>query len=50
MIRDSTVYSDLGGDYFNSINEDHIVKYSKSRLESLGFKVTLEKTTTTKTA
>ncbi len=43
MIRDGSSYADLGADYFNSRNEDYIVKSSKRRLESLGYTVIIEK-------
>lgn len=45
MIKKGTRYYDLGGDYFNKINETRTVKRAVERLESLGYEVTLQKTT-----
>jgi hypothetical protein len=42
MIRDRSHYSDLGADYFNNLNKQDIVRRTVKRIESLGFKVTLE--------
>jgi transposase len=42
MIRDRSHYRDLGADYFNKLNKQDIVKRTVKRIESLGFKVTLE--------
>ncbi len=36
-------YYDLGPDYFDKLNRQHLVKYHQKRLQSLGFKVTIEK-------
>lgn len=43
MIRDRSHYRDLGADYFNNLNKQDIVRRTVKRIESLGFKVTLEK-------
>jgi transposase len=42
MLRDRSHYRDLGGDYFNKLNKQEIVRRTVKRIESLGFKVTLE--------
>jgi transposase len=42
MIRDRSHYRDLGADYFNKLNKQDIVMRTVKRIESLGFKVTLE--------
>jgi transposase len=42
MIRDRSHYRDLGADYFDKLNKQDIVKRTVKRIESLGFKVTLE--------
>jgi transposase len=42
MIRDKTSYRDLGADYFIKKNREGIMKRSKKRIESLGFKVMVE--------
>jgi transposase len=44
MIKDGTVYEDLGADYFTQRNREEIVKRSMKRIEALGFKVTIEET------
>jgi transposase len=41
VIRDGTVYRDLGADYFERRNTDRIVRYSVGRLKKLGYTVTL---------
>ena len=43
MIRDRSHYRDLGADYFSNLNKQDIVRRTVKRIESLGFKVTLEK-------
>jgi transposase len=42
MIKDRSHYRDLGADYFNNRNKQDIIKRTVKRIESLGFKVTLE--------
>jgi transposase len=42
MLRDRLHYRDLGADYFNNRNKQEIVRRTVKRIESLGFKVTLE--------
>jgi len=42
MARDGTVYRDLGCDYCDERNKEHIRKRAVKRLEGLGFKVSLE--------
>jgi transposase len=42
MIRDKTSYKELGADYFLEKNKLDIVKRSVKRIESLGFKVTID--------
>jgi transposase len=42
MIKDRSHYLDLGADYFNKLNKQDIIRRTVKRLESLGFKVTLE--------
>lgn len=44
MLRDGTEYCDLGGDYFDKRNQDHLQRRLVKRLESLGLKVTVEPT------
>jgi transposase len=35
-------YYDLGPDYFDKLNKQHLIRYHQKRLQSLGFKVTIE--------
>jgi len=42
MIRDGTLYEELGADYFTKLNREAIVKRSMKRIEELGFRVTVE--------
>lgn len=35
-------YYDLGPDYFDKLNKQHLVRYHQKRLQGLGFKVTIE--------
>ena len=42
MIQDRTHYHDLGPDYFQRRNKDALVRQNVKRLESLGYKVSLE--------
>jgi transposase len=42
MIRDDTKFKELGSDYFDEQNRANIMKRSIKRLESLGFKVSIE--------
>jgi transposase len=43
MIRDGTTYHDLGADYFDHRNEAAVTRRLVTRLESLGYTVTLAK-------
>lgn len=42
LLRDGTQYRDLGGDYFDRRNEQHVQRSLIKRLERLGLKVTVE--------
>lgn len=42
MLKRGTVYTDLGGDYFEQRNEQQIQRQLVNRLERLGYKVTVE--------
>jgi transposase len=42
MLKDQTVYRELGSDHFNKLNAVHVQRHHVKRLESLGFKVILE--------
>ncbi len=42
VIRDGTVYRDLGSDYFDTLNPTRLKRKLVKRLEGLGFHVTLD--------
>lgn len=42
VLKHTVPYRDLGADYFDKLNVTHIKRHHVRRLESLGFKVTLE--------
>jgi transposase len=42
MLKDGTVYQDIGADYFDRLDREAIMKRSIRRLESLGYHVTLQ--------
>ncbi|HVB77243.1 MAG TPA: hypothetical protein VNI34_05505 [Candidatus Nitrosotalea sp.] len=42
LLRDGTIYQDLGAIHFDNIAREHVTKGAISRLERLGFKVTVE--------
>jgi transposase len=42
MLQNNTRFADLGGDYFETRNEDQIKAKMIARLENMGYKVTLE--------
>ncbi len=42
VLKEQTSYRELGPDYFNKLNSVHIQRHHVKRLESLGFRVTLE--------
>jgi hypothetical protein len=42
MIRDGTHFNELGAEYFAERNRTEIMKRSVKRLESLGFRVTVD--------
>jgi transposase len=42
LLKNGTVYTDLGADYFEQRNEQQVQKQLVKRLEKLGYKVTIE--------
>jgi transposase len=42
ILKYKTPYYDLGPDYFDKINKQHLIRYHQKRLQNLGFKVTIE--------
>jgi transposase len=45
MLKDGTRYSDLGGNFFDEVNQQAVIKRAAKRIEALGYKVTIEKAT-----
>lgn len=43
IIKEQRTYKELGADYFDRLNEQHILKRLTSRIQALGYKVDLEK-------
>jgi len=43
IIKEQCTYKELGGDFFDRINEEHIVKRLAARIHALGYKVDLTK-------
>ena len=42
VLKGGRPYHDLGGNYFDRLNPEHLTRYLVRRLERLGHKVTLE--------
>jgi transposase len=42
MLKTGKTYKDLGGDYLENVSKNHVQRYLVRRLQTLGFKVTLE--------
>ena len=42
ILKHKTPYRELGVDYFDKLNKQHLVRYHQKRLQGLGFKVTIE--------
>jgi len=45
IIKEQRTYIELGADFFDRLNEQHILKRLTSRIQALGYKVDLEKLT-----
>jgi len=45
MLRDGTVFQDLGPTHFEKLNREAVTRRSLRRLEQLGYRVTLEEAT-----
>lgn len=43
IIKEQCTYRELGADYFDRLNEAHLIKRLTSRIQALGYKVDLEK-------
>lgn len=43
ILRDGTEYQELGGNYFDELKEDRVVRRMERRLQNLGYDVTLKK-------
>lgn len=42
ILKEATVYTELGGNYFEQLNPQRVTRYLVRRLENLGHKATLE--------
>jgi hypothetical protein len=42
MLRNGTTYQDLGHNYFDQLKQNSVINRAVHRIESLGFKVTVE--------
>jgi len=43
IVKEQRTYNELGADYFDRLNEHYLIKRLTSRIETLGYHVTLEK-------
>jgi hypothetical protein len=43
IVKEQCTYNELGADYFDRLNEQYLVKRFTSRIETLGYRVTLQK-------
>jgi transposase len=43
IIKEQCTYKELGPNYFDRLNEQRVIKRLTSRIETLGYHVTLEK-------
>jgi transposase len=43
VIKEQCTYRELGADYFDRLNEAHLIKRLTSRIQALGYKIDLEK-------
>jgi len=43
VIKEQCTYNELGGDYFDRLNEEHLVKRLSSRIQALGYRIEVQK-------
>jgi hypothetical protein len=43
IVKEQCTYNELGADYFDRLNEQSLIKRLTSRIETLGYQVTLQK-------
>lgn len=43
IIKEQCTYTELGTDYFDRLNEEYLIKRLASRIETLGYHLTLAK-------
>lgn len=43
IVKERCTYNELGADYFDRLNEQYLIKRLTSRIETLGYHVTVEK-------
>jgi transposase len=42
IIKENCTYKELGGDFFDRLNEQHLIKRLTSRIETLGYEVKIQ--------
>ena len=43
IIKEQVIYNELGGDFFDRLNEEYLVKRLKTRIQNLGYQVLIKK-------
>ena len=43
IIKDQIIHNELGGDFFDRLNEEYLVKRLKTRIQNLGYQVIVKK-------
>jgi len=43
IIKEQCSYREFGPDYFDRLNEEHLIKHLSSRIQALGYKIDIEK-------
>ena len=43
IIKEQMIYNELGGDFFDRLNEEYLVKRLKTRIQNLGYQVLIKK-------
>ena len=43
IIKEQMIYNEIGGDFFDRLNEEYLVKRLKSRIQNLGYQVDVKK-------